>query len=344
MAHSKIVTSLDFLVAKVRAKHGRIYEGQRLLALLRFRSLPELAHELLPGEPVSGAVAFERRLVEKYAETAAQLWQYMDGPRGELIWTTGARLAIENLKVMLRSRAAGSTVRISALPLVRLPEPFNQLYRNVPEQATAREIVAAISQPVLRQNAEQALLAFGDNPLPLVLEAGLDRGYFRLLAEALDDLKGDDRKAVEPLLEDESRIANLMMVLRGRVYDGVDADLLASLAVPSPTDGRPPDWLRRVARQSSLREMLAEAPTDLRHVADEAPNELPAIERSLWIWYYGKASRLFRTSFFNIGAVYAYLIKRRLELANLITVVEALRYDLSLEETRKRLLDPLSKF
>ena len=84
MARSKIVTGLDYVVAKVRAKHASIYEGQRLLALLRFRTLAELAHELLPGEPVSGPAAFERRLVEKYAETVAQLWHYLDGPRGRL--------------------------------------------------------------------------------------------------------------------------------------------------------------------------------------------------------------------------------------------------------------------
>ena len=344
MVKSKIVTGLDFVVAKVRARHASLYEGSRLLALLRFRTLAELAHELLPGEAVAGPAAFERRLVEHFADTVAQLWHYLDGPRERLLWTAGVRLAVENLKVMLRSRSAGSTLAISSLPMVRLPKPFDGIYGPVPEQATAREVVAEIKEPVLRRSAEQAVLAWADHPQPLVLEAGLDGGYFRLLADVLHELSSADRKAVASLLEDESRIHNLMFVLRGRMSDAMDAQMLTSMAAPSPSDGQVPSWVGRVARQQSLREMIAEAPPDLRRVAEESSADLPSVERNLWIWYYAQAGRLFRTSFFDIGAVYAYIVKRRLELANLITVVEALRYDLSLEETRKRLLDPLSKF
>lgn len=352
MARSKIVTSLDFLVAKVRARHAAIFEGSRLLALLRFRTMAELAHELLPGQPLSGPADFERRLVEKYADDVALLWHYLDGPRERLIWSAGVRLAVENLKVMLRSRAANSSVPVDSLPLVRLPQPFDEVYAAVPRQPSPREVVAAIREPIIRSSAEQALLKYADQPLPLVLEAGLDDGYFRLLGDVLRQLDGNDRKAVEPLLENESRIHNLMFVLRGR-SDGVDGSLLISLASPSPVEGKVSLWLSRMAKvggsgapgSAAIREMIAEAPADLRRVAEESgPADLPTIERRLWIWYYGQAGRIFRSSFFDIGAIYAYVVKRRLELANLITVVEALRYDMSLEETRRRLLDPLSKF
>ncbi|NIA21897.1 MAG: hypothetical protein GWP05_08050, partial [Anaerolineaceae bacterium] len=70
------------------------------------------------------------------------------------------------------------------------------------------------------------------------------------------------------------------------------------------------------------------------------PAELPAIERRLWRRYYALANRAYFASQFDVGCLYAYSAIRRMELANLITVVELIRYGLSSQQAGDRFLAP----
>jgi len=315
--------------------HSRLYEGDRLDGLLRHRGLSELAGDLLPMETFASHAALERRLVERYAESLALLWRFLDSPRDRLFAVLALRLQIENVKVVLRSRLAGRDVATQALPVIPMPEAFRWDDFDPSKLETVQSVLDAIPEPAIRRSACDAYMLFADRPVPLYLEAGLDRGYFALLADAAAELGNQDRRAIQPLLEVETDLHRLMLVLRARVNHGIDPALVARLVAAPPAA-----WVAAAAEGDSVDGIVRCAPGPLRRHLAEGPAELPDIERRLWQAYYATANRVYRQAFFTVGCPYAFAAVKRMELANLITVVESVRYGLSADETLKHLLRP----
>jgi len=338
---SKIETSLDFLNAKVRAIHSRLYEGDRLNELLRYRSVSELSGVLLDGAAVASPATLERRLVERYAENLSLLWRYLPAPRDRVFIALGLRLQIENLKVILRAHAAGESGPLESLPVIPLPEPYRwpQLERRGP--LTREQLLLAIPEPLVRMSAAEALVLYGEKPIPIYLEASLDRGYYSMLLQVYEALPAGDREDIGPLVALELDLQNLVFVLRSRVNYRLEAEMVTMLAARSMESRRPAAWVRTAAQKESARDIIAEAPVALRRLLAEVPAQLPEIERRLWQHYYGLAKTAYQQTFFTLGCPYAFAALKRMELANLITVVEAMRYELSFEELLSRLLRPM---
>lgn len=337
---TKIATDLDFVIAKTRAMHSLLYEGDRLSGLLRHRRLPELAQELFPMDTFASHTALERRLVERFAESLAQMWRFFKSPRDRLFTVLAVRLQIENLKVVLRSHLSGRRVPADALPIIPLPEPFAWPGFDLAKLQNVQDILNAIPEPILRESAGDALLLFSDNPVPLYLEAGLDAGYLQLLVQAWRRLGAEDRAAVRPMVAMEIDLHNLMFTLRARANYRLEPDLVVRLAAHQIDHMGPAPWVAAAAQGQSVRDVLARAPRSLRHALADVPAEPHDIERALWCAYYARANRIYFRTFFSLGCPYAFAAVKRMELANLITVVEAVRYGLSIEDTLNRFLRP----
>ena len=336
---TKIATVLEFVIAKTRALHSQLYEGDRLNRLLSRRGLPELAADLAPTETLASHSALERRLVERYAESLALLWQFLEAPRDRLMAALATRLQVENVKVILRSHLSRGRAPAAPLPVIALPEPFRWEGFNPQELDTVRAVLDAIPEPTLRRAAAEALVLYTGDPVPLYLEAGLDRGYFSLLAEASAELGGRDRRDIEPMLEFERNLHNLMLILRARANHGLDPGVVTRLTAPA-ANGRPDPWIAEAAQRRSPDDIVARAPRSLRRLLAGGPADLPGIERRLWQGYYSLANRVYYQTFFSMACPYAFAAVKRMELANLITVVEAVRYGLPTEQTASRLLRP----
>ncbi|MBN2582744.1 MAG: V-type ATPase subunit [Planctomycetes bacterium] len=337
---TKIETGLDFLIAKARALHSQVYEGDRLLALLRHRTLIELAGELFPNEAVAGHMGLQRRLVERYAVLIAQLWRYLGPPRDQLFAAMVARLQIENMKLWLRMRVAGRGDLPEQLPLIAVPEPFRWLGFDPTRAKSVSELVNDIPEQTLRDSAREGLLLYNETELPIYVEAGLDRGYFRLLAESIAALPAADRKSIADLVSFEGTLYNLMFILRCRVNYDLDGKAVAALAAPDAVTGHVASWVRSAAQQQGVREIVAAAPRSVRDRLTEVPPELPAIERRLWRRYYALANRTYFGSLFDVGCLCGYAAARRMELANLITTVEVIRYGMTVGDARQRFVAP----
>lgn len=337
---TKIETDLDFIIAKTRALHSFVYEGDRLASLLRHRTMAELANELFPTEVIPGHMALQRRLVERFADSVAQVWRYISPPRDRLFAALVARLQIENMKLWLRIRVSGLAELPELLPEIAVPEPFRWLQFDPSGLKSISDLVDGIPELLIRESTREALVLFNESGLPIYLEAGLDRGYFRLLGDAYRALGRVDRAALADLVEAETTLYNLMFILRGRVNHDLEPKVLTRFAAPQLATGRVAPWVTPAAQAATTREIIAATPRPIRDRLADLPAELPAIERRLWRWYYALANRTYFTSLLDVGCLYAYVGIRRMELANLITLVELIRYGFSPPEARDRFLVP----
>ena len=337
---TKIETDLDFIIAKTRALHSLCYEGDRLASLLRHRTMAELANELFPAEVIPGHMALQRRLVERFADSVAQVWRYISPPRDRLFAALVARLQIENMKLWLRARISGLQEPPEQLPEIAVPEPFRWLQLDPSRLKSISDLVEGLGEPLVRESTREALVLFNESGLPIYLEAGLDRGYFRLLGDAYRALNRADRGAIADLVEMETTLYNLMFILRGRVNHDLEPKVVARFGAPQLATGRVAPWVTQAAQAGTTREVLAAAPRPVRDRLADVPAELPAIERRLWRRYYALANRAYFASLLDVGCLYAYVGIRRMELANLITLVELIRYGFSPPEAHDRFLVP----
>jgi len=343
--------NLDFLAANVHGRRSRMVEADRLERLLRLRTVPDLARALVPeaGEVVRGA-DLERRLVLRLAEDLTAVVSMAGGLRGGalLAWLP-VRLQVENLKVLARGmvrRLPAEAVRPHLVPVPGLPLPE-------PEAAVRAEglegFSALVPQEPLREGLARAEALWRETGAPLAIEAGLDAGYLAELLRRAD--AAPDRAHVRAVVGQEAAGFELMLAVRGRFVHGLKAEVLRPLAVR-------PAGMERLLRAADPAEAARAA---LGRAIDRLPRTVPGTDRGrreppgpaegagdtvdladlealVWDRYWRVASGVFRRSHMGLGAVVAYAALRRVELANLIRVVEAVRLGLDAAAVRPHLV------
>ena len=176
--------NLDFLAARLHGRHGRMAEGDRLDALARLRSLPELARAVAPGAEVTTARELQRRLVRDLELEVDGFRPFLAGPGAALVQWLLARTPVELLKASFRERLAADADELPEGPL--------------------------------RASLEGALTRFREHPRPFFFEAALDRDWLAGLLARVARLSRADRDAVTPMARQEADLFHLRLVARGR--------------------------------------------------------------------------------------------------------------------------------
>jgi len=323
---------LDYLSANVHARRSRMAEGDRLRGLLRLRTIPDLSRALsLAREPAVAAADLERRLVRDLAGELADLAGGVGGAGGALLHWLGARFRVENLKVLARGFAVGLRPEDVRPHLVAVDGPPPDPAPLV-EAGDVETFVARLPGGTLRDGAARGVALYGRHPRSFALEAGLDAGYLRELADRAD--AAPDREYVHRPVDQEMHTFQTMLSARGRFVFGLEAEDLEPFAV------RPGAMAPLLAAQDM--ETLARAAVGRaidRMPAGEGGAVDPAeVEALAWDRFARVANWTFRRSHVGLGAVVAYAALRRVELANLITIAEGIRLGVAPEALRSRLV------
>lgn len=327
----QIATDLDYVAAGVHARRSRMAEADRLFALARLQTIPDLSRALYPSrEPAVAAADLQRRLIRDQAAELAHLSGDVGGAGGALLDWLRTRFQVENLKVLARGFAGGLGPEAVRPHLVAVlgpppdPGPFVAA-------ADVEAFVALLPEGPFRQGAARGAALYRDRPRSFALEAGLDAGYLRELLDRAG--AAPDREHVLRPVEQEVHTFQMMLAARGRFVFGLDAEALEPFAV----------------RTGALVPLLAAADLEelARATVGRAIDRMPPAEGGVdpadlealaWDRYARVANWAFRRSHMGLGAVVAYTALRRVELANLIRVSEGIRLGLVPEAIRRRLI------
>jgi vacuolar-type H+-ATPase subunit C/Vma6 len=197
---------------------------------------------------------------------------------------------------------------------------------------------------LLQQNLEKALEIYREYPRSFFFEAALDCGYFKGLVARTEELLGEDREIVRPMVYQEADIFNLMLIARGKFYYGLTPKILRLFHVPGTR-------IPRTLFASMLND--AELSTSMNRVAERVldaersqygPKEGSiAVDASVleglgWKRFFRLANLAFRQSHMGLAAIIGYMGLRRVEVANLITISEGIRNGMAWETIRGRLI------
>lgn len=331
-----VSVDLDQLAAGLHGRRGRMAAGPRLRGLCGLGSPGALGEALFPGEGVATAAAIQARLAEDLFAELLRIKSSLSGPRAAFLGWQAERFRLGNLKLMVRTLAAGGDTPAAALLLLRLPgEPGYG-----PEMAQAKdlgELAAAIPAGIFRDTFEKAIAAKPAGGA-FFYEAELDKAYLAEMSLRAAALRGEGREAACRLCALEADAFNLALAARGRFSYGFEKEELLGLFAAGPCPGRKKfARLLNAAGPAELRQLAAGPAAD----TGTAEPDAPALEALAWRRYARTAARIFRSSHMGFGAVAAYLALRRVEAANLTTVSEGLRLGLAPEGILGRLV-PLS--
>lgn len=335
---SVLPVDLDYLVARLHGRRGDLAEADRLNALCRLRSMPDLVRALSPGARFTTVAEFQQGLILQMVGELADFASQLAGSGAALMAWLRVRVQVENLKVLARAFATGKTSELARQYLVPLPADLGLDIEALTDADSFESFLTAMPSGVLRLGLAEAAAAYQDMPRPIVLEAALDRAYFRELLKRTKSLPSEARGDSLTIAKQEVDTFHLMLVARGRFTYGLSAERLASLHVGGV--GISHERFCRMLDAGNLREaaQLAVGPVLSRLPGDEEALDAASLEALAWNRYLRLARQAFRNNHMALGAVVAFAAIRRIEVANLITLSEGIRTDMEPDVIRRRLV------
>ncbi|NOZ21839.1 MAG: V-type ATPase subunit [Planctomycetes bacterium] len=337
----------EFINAKVHGMRSRLRETDRLTALLNCSGLTDLLQTLCPGrrQAFMDDVAIERSLMEQLFEDLAQIRQHMNGPSRALIETILLRRTVENGKVVIqfwRQQKQGE-------PPPGEIEDYLVRDPNAPPPAV-KDLLAAGSLPELfaRLRLQEALPDLPEQMAPVFeryerdgvlfyVFAALDRAYYDLLWQRVQDLRRGDRRVAVRIVGLEMDIASIFTALRLRFTYGLPTEDTVPLL---SAHGRllQMDTLDRMCRAEDAEGLVQQLPAEYRTLFERADGNLGDCERLFWDHLCRVANRTFYGNQFDIGVVVGYAALRKIEFMNLARVIQGFRYELPANDIRRELI------
>jgi vacuolar-type H+-ATPase subunit C/Vma6 len=297
----------------------------------------------LDPEPGS-AEHFQRRLVQDLIQELAGFRRHVDEAGQQFVNWLLARFQLENMKVLLRGLVNQTPMETLQPHLAVLPGD---------QALNAKALLAAGSVEIFadrlpagrpRDRLGEILIRLPEAPRPFLLEAALDCGYYQELLARTAELHFEEREIISSLVYQESNFFQLMLVVRGKFKHELPAKMLLPLRVAA--SGVAADWFQLLLAapdmpalaQYSLGSVVDEWPVSRGPGDSKATLDPAMLEALAWNRLFRLANAAFRRSHMGLGAVAGYVVLRRMEIANLITVSEGIRLGLDAGILRSRLV------
>ncbi len=338
------MSSYDFINAKVHGMRGKLYENERLLELLEAHTLDDILNELYPdfkGEYLNHLLV-EKQLVTNYIEGLFGIVRKLGEREAEFFNIFVERIYIENIKIILKfwhSQAEPEDldnylIEISGyppLPTKRLLE-CNSIYEFVEKLPRSLEDY----KPYIRQKTD----SYKKYKKTFYIEIAIDTCYFERLWNKLKVLNSHDRKIMREIIGTELDINILSWIFRYKNSYKLDWEDAKTLLYAKPYKLTYQD-IQKIYASESLADMIKALPGVYRKSFQKIPIDLNQFEAVLWNYLYRFANRQFYASAFDISVIGGFYVVKKIEMMNLIRIIEARRYGMPREQIRALLIPPL---
>lgn len=334
------MSNLDYLAARLHGGRSTMAEGDRLDALSRIRTIEEYARTVLPDREVRSIADLQRQLIEELIGEISLMTLNLDQARLRLVEWMPVRFEAENLKVLLRSSITKVNPEEAAEHLVHVPGMRPVEVHALAIAGSVTDFLHALREGPIKKSLKNAVGEYGEDARPFFFEAAIDRGYLVELVSRFNVLSEKDRADVGSLIYNEADMFHLILMLRGRFNYGLSSDQLLPMHVPgaSISEATFAEMLRDADPLTAVNRVVMRVLDPLPFdggKGDKAP-PVTLLERLAWARYLRVANVTFRKSHMGFGAVVAYIVLRRIEIANLITVSEGIRAGMDPDAIRGR--------
>jgi V/A-type H+-transporting ATPase subunit C len=341
----KPISKYSLVNAKVRARLSTLLPLETINKLAETRDLPEFYSALggtiyekifsrpeITFDPRVG----ERLLLEQEVQWHAELLQDLRRAERELIAHFLEKYEIENLKTALRIRE-GQRDLDEMKYMIRRDLPNMLPYQAIAESGSLEEAIALLSGTPYLSAARAYLDDYLERGTLFPIEIGLEIDYYKRLQEKVQKLSKKDRQVAQNLVGLEIDQKNISWLIRLKFYYDVPVGELLDYNIPGGYRISR-ERLRQAFKAESMREVLQAAlEKSFSRVADILVREkelskLYLLEIILWNYLIVEARRTLGGFPFTIGTVLSYLILKRTEIRNIITILNGKVYKMGRSE------------
>ena len=315
----------EFINAKVRARRSYVYEDERLDNLCRCRNLFDLIATLFPGQEFADHIALQRALVARHVEELAGLVKYLNRRHAVFYRSLLERYVVENVKVALRALERTGNVASGAAHMVPLPADLHPTVTELLALERREDLPGLFGDEALVKAANTGLGHAGRAGNVFYLEASLDSALHESLHERASIFKGEVRRKMRLLIDAEIAVYNTMFLIRAKSTFGLAFEAIRDFLVA--TEETPPGAYASLMHVEDMNEMARRIPNGmLRQAAGPIMQTPYDLEAQLWRRIFRESNRIFYASILDPAGLLAYTYIRRVELLNLLRLVEGLRY------------------
>jgi V/A-type H+-transporting ATPase subunit C len=344
------VSKYSLVNAKVRARLSTLIAPDSINRLAEARDLAEF-YAVLGGtiyEDIFSRpeIAFdprvgERLLIEREVEWNVELLKDLRGAEKALVAHFLEKYEIENLKVALRIRE-GSRGGEEMKYIVRRELPHSLPYQAIAEAQSIEDALVLVGGTPYAGAIQAVLDDFRERGTLFPVEINLEVDYYRRLMKLVESLSKKDRRIARQLVGLEIDQKNIGWLVRLKFYYDVPVGELLNYNIPGGyrmTKVR----LTRAFMADTLREVLSIAlEKSLGQATDALIREgqlskLYLLEIILWNQLIVEAKRALGGFPFTIGTILAYLVLKRTEIRNIITILNGKVYRMDRGEIESHL-------
>ncbi len=320
--------------AKVRARLSTILPPETIARLADVRDLPEFYSTLSdtiyekvlskPEVSLDPRVA-EKLLVEQEVQWHAELIKDLRGPTQALIEIILEKYEIENLKAALRIRE-GDRGAEDLKYIIRKDLPHGLPYQSIAEARGFEDILSYLIATPYLAPVKSVLDDYKNRGTLFPVEIALEIDFYKRLKQKVDALERNDRRIARRLIGIEIDLKNIAWLIRLKFYYNIPTGDLLDYNIPGGYR-MTSDRLRQAFSADSVKDVLSVAlERSFRPIADlmkkeEELSKLYLLEIILWSYLISEAKKTLGGFPFTIGTVLSYLILKRTEIRNLITIL-----------------------
>lgn len=328
---------------KARALFGKLISKHEYIELQDMKTVRDVAAYLKKSTGYSDLLSginenlVHRGELEKLFKSSLygdfiKMLHFLKGGPGEFLKAAFLRHEVEDLKMLFRLLYTNRENEDSKQSLIFLKR-YSQLdYKSLCKSSSVPEVIANLKG----SQYFKTLSPFSDSsrqPTLFDLEMSLDLNFFMNMLKLKDKLlSGTDRASISHTFGVEIDLINILMIYRCKKLFKFPAELTYKYVIPH--------WYR-LSREQLIHLTQSHDTEELKSIlTGTAYSEVfKADEEHLWEtnslnYTYRMFKSHFRRDSFSIGVLIAYLHLKEMDIRNIITLIEGVRYSLPKEEIR----------
>jgi vacuolar-type H+-ATPase subunit C/Vma6 len=324
LVNANVRTRLSTLAEFYGALSGTVYE--------EIFKQPEIAFDPRVGE---------RMLLEREIEWHYELLRDLRDAEKALVEHFLEKYEIENLKAALRIREGRRDLG-ELKYLVRRSLPHSLPYQAIAEAASLEDALGYVVGTPFQEAIKAVIGDYKEKGTLFPVEINLEIDYYRRLQERVEALRKRDREVARRLVGLEIDQKNLGWLVRLKFYYNVPTGDLMEYNIPGGFR-MTRDRLRQSFKAESIREVLnLTVERSFKNASEllargEELSKLYLLEIILWNFLIAEAKKTLGGFPFTIGTVLSYLILKRTEIRNIITILNGKVYRMDRSEIESHL-------
>lgn len=339
-----------YVYVRARARMSYLLGERELRGLIEARGIEDFISSLMDSPyreklsriSVTSVRDVELALMEDLIDQYLMVIRSSKGEVSEFFKELLRRLEVENLKAILRTKAAGIAERP---PLYPVEDFFKRRLSRLLEAEDLEAVVRLVESPY-KEALEKAFLEYRESRRVLILENALNEELFKAIWEKVEALSAEDKELVKRVLGAEFDITNIMTLLRCK-HEDIEPSEIRRYLLPygyafdveasAVKDAIMAEGVSAAALRLAEAEAFKHYREALQHAAHEYETErsLLPFEAALRRSFFGVVREILRGYPMNIATVIGFLLLKEFEIKNLRALAVLKENNVPVEEIMK---------